>query len=600
MKKIKIIILSLVSVVVLYAIPAPKYPALFSDEKVRSKKSKKLYDKSIKEKIEAETWAKANNRKIRYETDGVLHELMRLENGKPVYYITLNHNAAISTAANLVRDISPYNLNGSNITVGVWDGGSVLSTHREFDGRVTVKDASTANYHATHVGGTIGAKGVTASAKGMAPNSIIDSYDWNSDEAEMANRAASAPNQSTKIYVSNHSYGTRSGWYGTYWRSNITTLEEPYFGQYGYWTRYWDEIAYNAPYYLACKSSGNDRNDNPSNGDSITYSGGGPITYDSSIHPGGDGNYKSGYDCIPTYGNAKNILTVGAVNDAVFSGMRNLGFATISSFSSWGPTDDGRIKPDIVGNGVGLYSCDDDHNADYRSMSGTSMSSPNICGSAALLIQHYRNLFPGDDMRSSTLKGVILHTADDIGRPGPDYCYGWGLMNTKDAADVIEKSLTLSDSTTFITEGLLDSGNPDDEFSFSIDGTEPFKATICWTDPPGTSTSSHDSRTPVLVNDLDLRIISPNTTINYPFILDYNNPGNNATTGDNIRDNVEQVIINTGATPGSYNVTINHKGLSSIYGSHQYYSLIVSGAIPEPVGFLIFNFLFLIYYFRKK
>ncbi len=227
------------------------------------------------------------------------------------------------------------------------------------------------------------------------------------------------------------------------------------------------------------------------------------------------------------------------------------------------------------------------------------MSSPNICGSAALLIQHYRNLM-ASDMRSSTLKSVILHTADDIGRPGPDYINGWGLMNTKEAADIIEKSSTLNGSTTFMVEGLLDSGNPDDEFSFTIDGTEPFKATICWTDPPGTSTSSHDSRTPVLVNDLDLRIISPNSTINYPFTLDYNNPGNNASTGDNIRDNVEQVIINTGAAPGSYNVTINHKGLSATYGSQQYYSLIVSGAIPEPIGFLIFNFLFLIFNFRNK
>ncbi len=365
MKKIKFIILSLVSVVVLYGNTSPKYPALFSNEKVRSAKSKKLYNKSIKEKAEAKTWAKANNRKIRYEADGVLHELMRIENGMPIYYITHNAKAAISTAANLVRNISPYNLNGSNITVGVWDGGSVLSTHQEFDGRVTIKDGAAVNYHATHVGGTIGAKGINVSAKGMAPNSNIDSYNWTSDTSEMATRAASAPNQSTKIYISNHSYGTRSGWDGSHWRSNITTLEEPFFGQYGYWTRYWDEIAYNAPYYLACKSSGNDRNDNPSNGDSITYNGGGPITYDSSIHPGGDGNYKSGYDCISTYGNAKNILTVGAVNDAVFGGVRDTGFATISSFSSWGPADDGRIKPDIVGNGVSLYSCYNGHDADY-------------------------------------------------------------------------------------------------------------------------------------------------------------------------------------------------------------------------------------------
>ena len=610
MIKIKFITLSLVSVIVLYANTAPKYPALFSDEKVRSAKAKKFYDKSIKEKAEAEAWAHANNQRIRYEVDGTLHELMRLENGKPIYYITHNVNAAISTAANLVRNIPPYNLNGTNLIVGVWDGGSVLSTHQEFDGRVTVKDGAASHYHSTHVGGTIGAKGVDALAKGMAPSVNIDSYEWTSDDAEMTSRAASAPNQSTKIYVSNHSYGFGTGWiwdnplgtYGWTWYDNISTMYDDSFGRYSSYARDWDDIAYDAPYYLICKSSGNDRNDNPSNGSTVYYNDGSwkSVTYNDSIHPLGDGVYNNnGYDSIGYRGVAKNVLTVGAVNDAVSGSMRNLGSATMSTFSSWGPTDDGRIKPDIVGNGVGLYSCYNGNNFDYDSISGTSMSSPNVCGSAALLIQYYRNLI-ASDMRSSTLKGVMLHTADDIGRPGPDYTYGWGLMNTKEAADTINKGVTLGDSTTFVSEGLLDNANSSDEFSFPIDGTEPFKATICWTDPRGSTIYSHNNRTPVLVNDLDLRIISPNGTTNYPFTLDVNNPGNNATTGDNIVDNVEQVIINTGATPGSYNVTISNKGLSIINGKQQYYSLIVSGAIPEPVGFLIFNFLFLIYYFRLK
>jgi len=605
MKKIKILTLGFLSTIILYANTAPKYPALFSDENARNAKVKQLSEKAGKEKSEAENWARVNNRQIRYEADGVLHEIMRIENGRPIYYITFNHNAAISTAADLVRNTPPYNLNGTNLTVGVWDGGAVLSSHQEFDGRVTVKDSAASHYHSTHVGGTIGAKGVVTSAKGMAPSAKIDSYDWNSDTAEMASRGASAPNQSSKIYVSNHSYGTGGGWdvdvYGTYyWPYDISQLTETYFGQYNYWARLWDSTAYNAPYFLICKSSGNDRNDNPSNGSTVYYYNGGwqSVVYNDSVHPGGDGNYKGGYDCITTYGNSKNILTVGAVNDAVSSGVRWLP-PNMSTFSSWGPTDDGRIKPDVVGNGVNLYSCDNDNNYDYLSISGTSMSSPNVCGSAALLIQHYRNLNSGD-MRSSTLKGVILHTADDIGRPGPDYCYGWGLMNTKEAADTISKGTALGDMSTEITEGLLDTPNPDDEYSFTIDGSEPFKATLCWTDPPGSSTSSHDSRTPVLENDLDLRIISPGGTTNYPFTLDYNNPGNDAATGDNILDNVEQIIINTGATPGTYTVTVSHKGLSAIEGNQQYYSIIVSGAIPEPIGFLIFNFGFALFVFFKR
>ena len=605
MKKNKIILLLFFSAAVLYGNISPKYPALFSDEKARENKVKLLNEKAMKQKTEAESWAHANNFQIRYEENGVLHEIIRIENNKPVYYITHNVNAAISSAANLVRNISPYNLNGTNIIVGVWDAGSVLSTHQEFDGRVTVKDGSVSHNHSTHVGGTIGAKGIVANAKGMAPSVKIDSYDWSSDEAEMAARAAATPNQTTKIYVSNHSYGTGAGWNntGTRWPHNITQMYEPSFGQYNYTAWQWDDVAYDAPYFLACKSSGNDRNDNPSNGSIIQYYSGGSwhsVTYDYTIHPGGDGNYKGGYDCISTYGNAKNILTVGAVNDAVSGGTRNLASATISSFSSWGPADDGRIKPDVVGNGVLLYSCDNGNNSDYTSMSGTSMSSPNVCGSAALLIQYYRDL-NSTDMRSSTLKALILHTADDIGRPGPDYSYGWGLMNTKAAADIISADASLSSVTTKITEGLLDAANPDDEFSFSIDGTKPFKTTICWTDPPGNYTTSHDNRTPVLVNDLDIRIISPDGTTNFPFVLDVNNPGSNATTGDNILDNVEQIIINTGSAPGIYTVSVSHKGLSAIYGSQQYYSLIVSGAVPEPV--FIYYLFFVIHYllfYRKK
>ena len=477
------------------------------------------------------------------------------------------------------------------MTVGIWDGGSVLSTHQEFDGRVNVKDGAASHYHSTHVGGTIGAKGVVTSAKGMAPSANIDSYDWNYDTSEMTSRAASAPNQTNKIYISNHSYGIRAGWDGNYWYYDITVTQEPYFGQYDTEARRWDDIAYDAPYYLICKAAGNDRSDNPINGSTVHYYSGGTwhdIVYDKSIHPGGDGNYKGGYDSIPTYANAKNILTVGAVNDAVSSGIRWLP-PSMSSFSGWGPADDGRIKPDIVGNGVNVYSCDNGNNSDYVSMSGTSMASPNICGSTALLIQHYRNL-NSSDMRSSTLKALLLHTADDIGNPGPDYSYGWGLMNTKAAADII----SIDNSGGFsarIIEGLLDSANSNDLYSFTTDSSEPFKVTLCWTDPPGSSTSSHDKRIPVLINDLDLRIISPNGTTNYPFILDYNNPSANATTGDNIRDNVEQIIVNTNATPGNYTVTITHKGFPPYSPDNQYYSLIVSGTIPEP-----FYLSFIIYY----
>ena len=96
---------------------------------------------------------------------------------------------------------------------------------------------------------------------------------------------------------------------------------------------------------------------------------------------------------------------MGAVNDGVYANERSVSQASMSSFSAWGPCDDGRIKPDVVGNGVNLYSTDSDYNSDYIILSGTSMATPNVSGSAALLIELYGELFNESQMRASTLKG---------------------------------------------------------------------------------------------------------------------------------------------------------------------------------------------------
>ncbi len=61
------------------------------------------------------------------------------------------------------------------------------------------------------------------------------------------------------------------------------------------------------------------------------------------------------YGILPTDANAKNILTVGAIAP-INAGYLKPSDAVITSFSSWGPTDDGRIKPDIVTDGQSVYS----------------------------------------------------------------------------------------------------------------------------------------------------------------------------------------------------------------------------------------------------
>src|SRR5262249_25886998 len=152
--------------------------------------------------------------------------------------------------------------------------------------------------------------------------------------------------------------------------------------------------------------------------------------------PTSDGNGGTGYDSLPQGQIAKNSLTVGAINDVTADPYTNANI-TMSSFSSWGPVDDGRIKPDVVGNGVNLTSPvafnpsgGAASNTSYDVYSGTSMAAPNVTGSAALILQHHRNLYgTGNDPRAATMKGLIIQTAFDAGNPGPDYTYGWGLVD---------------------------------------------------------------------------------------------------------------------------------------------------------------------------
>ena len=135
-----------------------------------------LHVQSLHQKQQAHAWAQKYNRPLVFERDNVLYELMAVENGYPLYNITHNENAAISTAADLVRNTAPYSVNGSGITVGVWDGGHALTTHQEFDGRVTTNDtggSSGVNYHSTHVAGTIAAINNTIGVVGVAAGATV-------------------------------------------------------------------------------------------------------------------------------------------------------------------------------------------------------------------------------------------------------------------------------------------------------------------------------------------------------------------------------------------------------------------------------------------
>ena len=499
------------------------------------------------------------------------------ETGHPLYIATeSNANAAATTRTNQLYSGGSLglSLSGSSDAVknrlGIWDGGAVLTTHQEFGTRVTQQDnASTANVHATHVAGTMTAAGVSAQARGMAFGANLKAWDFNGDVTEMT---AAANN----LAVSNHSYGFQAGWvfnsttnrWAWYGNTNVSEFEDYKFGFYDSNAQAWDKIAAAAPSYLIVKSAGNNRDETgPPAG---TYYFLGTSTRDSSNIAR---SKNDSYDGLSTTSTAKNILTVGAIFGTGGVPPSQPSDIKISSFSSWGPTDDGRIKPDLVAVGVNLFSTSNSSTTGYSVLSGTSMATPQASGSLLLLQEVYANLNAGQLMKSSTLKGLALHTADDAGNAGPDYKFGWGLLNTEKAAKVILNA----DKSYALTERSLVNGT---EFSqkLTASGKGALTATICWTDPEatvfGVLSANLNNRTPKLVNDLDIRI-SDGTTNYLPFILNPDKPADVATRGDNIRDNVEQILI-PDAVPGrTYTVTVKHKG--TLNNTSQDYALIISG-----------------------
>ncbi|MDP2686671.1 MAG: S8 family serine peptidase [Aequorivita sp.] len=510
-----------------------------------------LSSKALLNRAEAKSYAILHNIPLRYENaEGVLFELQFIaDDGSPIYFQTFNANAAISARANYLNTGGGLglNLNGDDLTAHVWDGGLARSTHQEYDGtggnnRFSIGDGTAVlNFHAAHVTGTIMASGVDSAAKGMAWQANAVGYDWNNDTSEATTAASNG------MLVSNHSYG-----YGA------SGIPDAWFGQYGADARDWDAIMRNAPYYLMVVAAGNDGNDNVSNGVPL------------------DG--QAAYDKLSGHATSKNNLVVANGQDATINPDGSLNSVVRNSGSSEGPTDDYRIKPDIMGNGTSLYSTREASNSDYGNLTGTSMASPNVAGTLLLLQEHYVNLH-ASFMRAATLKGLALHTADDVAPTGPDAQTGWGLMNAKKAAETLTTAAASSGSA--IVEELTLVQGQTYQITVQANGVDPLMASISWTDLAGTINNGTNSNTPALVNDLDIRL--SNGTTYTPWRL---TAVNSNTKGDNTVDPYERVDIN-GAS-GTYTLTVTHKGTLS--GGSQNFSLIVSGAVVASsplIGFAV-------------
>lgn len=455
--------------------------------------------------------------------------------GTPLYYSTFSDNSSAVSRANTLHTGGLLNLDlsGEGLKVGLWDAGSVLATHQEYIARVAIADNATAlSSHATMVLGAMISKGIKTKAKGVAYKASAICNDWNADRAEAVAAAAEG------LLLSNHSYGIRPDF-----------VPDWYFGAYIQVSSDWDKIMYNAPYYLMVTASGNAQqlqlNDTPISGKTT-----------------------DGFDLLLGFSTSKNGINVAAVETDVDT-KGNLKKTFVANYSSFGPTDDGRIKPDIAGSGAQIFSTQSEANDSYGTYSGTSMAAPGVTSTLLLLQEYYARIYERY-MKAATLKGLVLHSADDIGVAGPDYQMGWGVINAKSAAELI----TNTDYSSFILEESL---HENEVYSITINAKEGENlfASISWTDPAGKQINKGilNDATPALVNDLDLRITQGSNTY-YPWRLNPAKASAAATKGDNTVDPFEKINIEKAS--GSYTITVSHKG--QIQHGVQQFSLIVSGA----------------------
>ena|SRR5690554_275100 len=530
-----------------------KEPELKTNTKELKKLSELAEQKYKADSIKIAAFLRANPAfEHRSKTNGVLYEIVEIVEDKPVYRSTDNLSSSMATKTNSLQvgGTLGLNLTGNNMAIGVWDGGHVLKTHVEFQmngtSRILTPDTTFPNPssddHATHVAGTIGASGIESNARGMATEATILSYNWGNDMAEVISEV-----QSSSFFISNHSYGVPV-------LNDTGTLNVPAWvmGNYSSQAAEWDQVAYNAPYYLMVLSAGN------SGGEE--YSGG----------------LLEGYDKLTYEKNAKNNLVVANANP--FVGPTGVLINTvINSSSSQGPSDDGRVKPDIAGDGTNVFSTYNSSNSSYATLSGTSMASPNVAGSLLLLQEYYYQLH-NTYMRSATIKGLVCHTAVDPGTPGPDAKFGWGLLDARESAITLTNSVAV-DKTSVVKELVLTQGQT---YSFEVVVNNPkkLKATVCWTDVPGVAKNNQlNSPTPALINDLDIRIIK-DSEVNFPWRLQLSDVSAAAIKGDNTVDNVEKVEVDNAV--GTYTIQVTHKGTLS--GGSQNYSLIVSGFDQAPLS----------------
>ena len=235
-----------------------------------------------------------------------------------------------------------------------------------------------------------------------------------------------------------------------------------------------------------------------------------PLTYVLSIMNGYGGTSSQG-----TPDEAKNLITVGSTKMQLSSGAQILDINDLSNNSAHGPALDGRLIPHLVAPGCRVDSATP---AGYGLLCGTSMSSPHVTGTAALLVERWRISY-GADPSPAMIKAELTVTAHDLagnldadggllGHPF-DSKQGWGRL---DAEAVLDPP---TEKAVFDAPQLLSETGEEWIFTLAVDSdAQPVRAMLVWTDAPGHGLGGS---TPAWNNDLDLIVVANG--------LEY--PGNN-------------------------------------------------------------------------
>lgn len=420
--------------------------------------------------------------------------------------------AVKGSGAIAVPNFGGYGLNGDSVTIGVGDNTSGIFHIDNLDRIVNYNPAQVTN-HGIHINGiTGGAAIVNPLARSMTPKVKLLDFFFSTVLSSTGQMLAQH-----NMTITNNSYTVAIG-------------DCDYFGTYDVYSRFLDTLALQYPTVQHVFAAGNDGN------------------MSCSPYPKGYGTMGGGYQP------SKNTLVVGSTTNNLVQ----------AADQSRGPVRDGRIRPDVVAVGASVFSTFRYNN--YAWAGGTSMASPQVASGLGILTQHYKRLNNAQP-RADLLKAITIATAMDMGAPGPDFSFGFGMMDVGRALKAIEENRFATDEVA---------NGQSKQITFTVPpGIAQAKVTLYWNDLPASPTAVTQ-----LVNDLDLSVTTPASTTRLPLVPDHTLSSflAEATEREDHLNNVEQVTISN-PVPGTYTVTV--KGNAVPFGP-QRFVLVYDMLASEP------------------